>query len=202
MEQKDITGVVPEQYTGKEIVAEASRELDSPEDAKKAYQQARDRLLNVNDWSELGLPGTHFQVLDSDAEEVDRPVQAFDYFRISIPGPGNKEGDGYDWVYVEEMTEVNEEDIHSIAFRVRPTSNPDSPNNETAHFYSSVSTSTFTLTRENNQLRAAIYDKNIKANDESTTIGDEVRNKLFALGGVSGMSKMQWEKLALNVINS
>ena len=196
MEQKDVTGIVPEQYTGKEIIAEVSREFDSVEEAKKAYQEAKARLLRVNNWSELGLPGTRFQVLDSDAEEVNRPVQEFDYFRISIPGPGTKEGDGFDWVYVEEMKEVNEEDTDSIAFRVRPTSNPDSPNNETAHFYSSVSTSTFTVTRENNRLRAAIFDKNIEANEASSSFADEVRNKIYALGGRSGMSKMQWEKLA------
>jgi hypothetical protein len=200
MEQKDLTGIVPEQYTGKEIIAEAKRELSSTEEAKQAYLEAKARLLDVNNWSALGLPGTNFQVLDSDAEEAGRPVQEFDYFRISIPGPGSKEGDGFDWVYVEEMKEVNEDEIDSIAFRVRPTSNPDSPNNETAHFYSSVSTSTFMVTRENNLLRATIFDRNIKANDESTSLADDVRNKIYAMGGISGMSKLQWEILVGKIV--
>jgi hypothetical protein len=203
MENKDVTGVVPDQYTGKEIIAEASRETGSVEEAKALYAEARSRLLDVNQWDQTGsIPGSKFELLDSDGDEADREVQEFDYFRISIPGPGTKEGDGYDWVYVEELKEVNEEDVESIAFRVRPTSNPDSPSSETAHFYSSESTSTFMVTREQNRVRVTILDKNIMANDEASSFADKVRDKLVALGGINGLSKLQWETLAKGVLGT
>lgn len=200
MEEKDMTGLVPQQFTGREIIAEASIELDNADEARSAYREARRRLLDVNNWSELGLPGVKFQVMDGDADEAYRLVQESDYFRISMPGPGLKEGDGYDWVRVEELKEINEAEMDCIAFRVRPSSNPESPHNETAHFYSRVSTSTFMVTRENRRLRVTIFDKNIRPNEEATSQGDNLRNKILAMGGMGIMSKLQWESLAKNIL--
>ena len=56
------------------------------------------------------------------------------------------------------------------------------------------------VTRENNLLRATIFDRNIKANDESTSLADDVRNKIYAIGGISGMSKLQWEILVGKIV--
>ena len=202
MQTENPTGVVPEQYTGKEIIAEASREFDSNEAAEAAYQKAKTLLMDVNRWSETGsLPGTKFQLMDADGEEADRPVMKGDYFRISIPGPSTEGGDGYDWVFVEEFKEVRENDMESLAFRVRPTSNPDSPSSEVAHFYSTDSTSSFTVTRKGKKISACIYDRNISPNENAETVGDKIRDKLVALAGINGMSKLQWQALADGVLD-
>lgn len=93
---------------------------------------------------------------------MDRNVQAGDYFKIDIPGPGGKEGESYDWVQVEEIKEISKDDIQSIDIRVRPCSNPFSEKNQTAHFYAEESTSNFIVIRELAEVSASIIDRNIK----------------------------------------
>lgn len=201
MERKDVSGIIPQQYTGKEIIAENSKDLESVEEAKEVFNRAKKKLLDVNNWENTGsIPGTGFELMNSDGDLVDRNVEEFDYFRISIPGPGSKEGDGYDWVHVEELREIEEEDVQSIAFRVRPTSNPESPRKETAHFYSNESTSTFMVTREGAKVTAYIIDRNISANDEASSFTDKIRDKAVAAGAIAGLSRMQWQALANGIL--
>ncbi len=53
MEQKNLLGIIPDQYTGEEIEAEASVELEDGNNAVIFYVAAKDRLLNVNRWHHL-----------------------------------------------------------------------------------------------------------------------------------------------------
>ena len=91
--------------------------------------------------------------------------------------------------------------MESLAFRVRPTSNPDSPSSEVAHFYSTDSTSSFTVTRKGKKISACIYDRNISPNENAESVGDKIRDKLVALAGINGMSKLQWQALADGVLD-
>ena len=125
MKHKDFTGIVPTQTTGEEIEAGASVKLKDNNEAKVFYEKVKVRLLNVNAWHKVaGIVSATFKVLNQSGKEVNRNVQKGDYFKINIPGPGSKEGDGYDWVQVEELKETAKEEMQSIAFRVRPCSNP------------------------------------------------------------------------------
>jgi hypothetical protein len=99
MKQAAFAGIVPEQYTGKEIKAECRAALSDESDAKALYAQSKHRLLGVNNWHRIaGLVSVHFQLVDEKGKEVEREAEAGDYIRIDLPGPGNSEGDGYDWV--------------------------------------------------------------------------------------------------------
>ena len=119
--KKDFTGIVPTQHTGEEIEAEASVELDNENEAKFFYLIAKERLLNVSNWHKLaGIISARFQLTDTSGKEINRQIEKGDYLKIDIPGPGSKEGDGYDWVCIEDLKEISEGDIQSIGFRVRP----------------------------------------------------------------------------------
>ncbi len=66
MKSKDYTGIVPAQYTGKEIEADAFNELHDKDKAKIFYVVVKDRLLNVNNWHRLaGIITATFQVVDA-----------------------------------------------------------------------------------------------------------------------------------------
>jgi len=153
--------------------------------------------LYVHNWGKIaGALSSDFRLTDASGKEADRLAQKGDYFRIDIPGPGSKAGEGYDWASVEEINEVNEVYIDSIAIRVRPGPNPQTANPNVAHFYSNKSTSTFVVTREGTRVTASIYDRNIEANDETEEPLDKVRNTVVGIGGKHGFSRLQWEALA------
>ena len=177
MKYKDFLNIIPAQYTGKEIFTEKSIVLKNETEARNFYAIARERLLNINNWQALaGFISGKFKLVNEEGIELERNVQEGDYFKIDVPGPGNTDGEGYDWVYVEALKEIEREDVQSVGFRVRPAENPLNNNNETAHFYSNTATSTFIVTRKNNTVLAEIIDLNLKPNNEGGSVTDKLRN--------------------------
>jgi len=201
MKHQDFTGIVPAQYTGKEIEAETSVELKDADEAKIFYKLVKERLLNVNNWHKVaGIISASFKLLDAVGNEVYRNVQKGDHLKIDIPGPGSSEGDGYDWVSVEALNEVSEGDMQSIGFRVRPGQNPFGTKNETAHFYTDEATSNFIVTREGANISAWIIDCNIKANNQPESLTDKIRDIAVGLGALTMFSKIQWQNLAEGLV--
>lgn len=197
MEEKNYTGLVPQNVEGKEITAECSKTLNSEAEARAFYETAKQRMILVHDWGEIsGILSADFQVTDERGNELDRPARKGDHFRIDILGPGSKAGEGYDWARVEEINEVHLLNVDSIAILVRPAANPQTPNTAVAHFFAEKSTSTFVITREGNNVTASIYDRNIEANEETKEPLDKVRNAVVRLGAKHGFSKLQWQALA------
>ncbi len=201
MKHKDILGLIPGQFKGQALEAEASLELDNVNAAQTLYQDAKKKLFSVNHWHQI-VPGitARFQIVDKSGNEVSRKVNKGDYLRINIPGPGNKEGDGYDWVIVEEMKEVEKQFLQSAGFRVRPTENPFGKKKETAHFYSDETTSSFIIIRENIRVVVWIVDRNMLPNTGSESLVDKVRDVIVGVSGIAGFSKVQWQGLADGIL--
>lgn len=201
MKEKDFTGIVPAQYTGVEIEVTAYVEFIDQNQAKFFFDIAKSRLLYVNNWHHLaGIISAKFQLMNARLEETDRKVEKGDYFKIDIPGPGSNEGDGYDWVCVEEIKEIDEEDIQSLGIKVRPVKNPLGDKEEIAHFYSSEATSNFIITREKNKITASIIDRNIKPNDDAASLTDKIRDVAVGSGAIGLFSKVQWQGLANGLV--
>jgi hypothetical protein len=201
MDKKD-KHIVPEQRTGKAIDASGTVELDSEENAKAFFSDVKQRLANVNGWSQLmgGLSAT-FQVVDKNGNDVERAVQKGDFLRIDVPGPGSKTGDGFDWVTVEDVEHSSSEDSETFGFRVRPTENPNNLKSDIAHFYSEESTSSFLVTREGRVIRATVKDRNTKPNADAETLVDKIRDAVVGAAGVMSFSKIQWQGLVDGLLN-
>ncbi|WP_426293546.1 hypothetical protein ACN9ML_30850 [Dyadobacter endophyticus] len=196
MEDKNYTGTVPGQHHGESVTAEGSRDFDDITTAKAFFFQAEGRLLNVNQWhDEAGEALARFILADSAGNPVDGMAQQGLLIKIDIPGPGSKSGEGYDWVKIEEIKRVNSTEAQSTALRVRPIAAPGSGEDKPTHFYDENSTSTFTITREDTLVTAAIYDRNINPNTESDSLIDKVRNAITGLFGEKVFSKIQWQAL-------
>src|SRR6188508_2843670 len=203
MKHQDHLKVVPAQFTGQEIEADATKELKDEAAAKSLYNVAKKKLLDVNNWNKIaGTITAKFQIIDEKGEEVTRDVRKGDYLRINIPGPGSKEGDGYDWVLVEELKEITRGSVQSVGFRVRPTENPFGEKNETSHFYSKEATSSFIICRENAHLISWIVDRNLLPNTESGSLVDKIRDVVVGVSAIAGLSKVQWQQLADGLIES
>ncbi len=202
MEVKNYTGIVPEQYTGKEIIAEACLQLEDQKKARHFFELVKGRLLNVNNWNKIaGFLSATFQAIDPRGNEAERKIAKGDFMRIDIPGPGSSEGDGYDWVQIEELKSIEQPEIESIGFRVRPSANPNGHPNQIAHFYNKVSTSSFIISREGTKITASIIDRNIKPNEDNSTTIDKLRNVPVAKSAINMFSKAQWQNLANGLVS-
>src|SRR5688572_26199799 len=203
MKQTDHIEIVPPQFAGQEIEVTATKELQDEAGAKRLFNLAKKKLLDVNNWKKIaGAITAQFQIINEKGAEVTREIKKGDYLRINIPGPGSKEGDGYDWVLVEELKEVNNVSLQSIGFRVRPNENPFGEKNETAHFYSREATSSFIITRENSKLISWIIDRNLLPNTEAGSLVDKVRDVVVGVSAIAGFSKVQWQGLADGLIEN
>jgi len=196
MSKKNIDPIVPKQRTGKAIDATGSLTFHDENEAKAFFSVVKNRLQNVNEWAELsGNLSATFRLVDAGGVEVSRNLQQGDYFKIDIPGPGSKTGDGYDWVKIEEVENKSSSDSESFSFRVRPTVNPQNQNNDIAHFYSPESTSTFIVSRKGCNVEAAIRDRNTKPNITADSPVDKIRDSIVGAMGVLSFSKIQWQNL-------
>ena len=197
MKQNDLIGIVPPQFKGQEIEVDAVQDLKTESEAQRLYDIAKKKLLNVNNWNRIaGAVTARFQIIDKKGNEVDREVQKGDYLRIDIPGPGTKEGGGFDWVLVEELDEIRQPSVQSVGFRVRPNENPFGQRNETAHFYSKEATSSFIIIREKTKIIAWIIDRNLRPNTEQESLADKIRDVAVGISAIAGFSKVQWQGLA------
>jgi len=193
--------IVPAQYTGKEIEVESTLQLKNSHEAKIFYELVKNRLLDVNYWHNLaGLFSAVFTLVDAKGVEVDRSVVKGDFIKIDIPGPGSGEGGGYDWVRVEEKNENEEENLQFTGFTVRPSYNPWGNKQAIAHFYTVEATSSFIAIRNNTEIKAMIFDRNLRANDVAETVTDKLRDGAVGISAIGGFSKMQWQNLANGLI--
>lgn len=193
--------ITPQQHTGKAVDARTTRELSTREDAKIFFIKVREKLRSVNEWSNIAGMAS-FALTDSNGRQInDRAPVEGDYLRINIPGPGNAAGGGYDWVRVEAIETLENEDMEEFAFRVRPAHNPVKGDGETAHFYSSDATSSFIVSRIGTVVSAEVHDRNTKTNDESTGVIDTIRNKITGMVGLAAFSKVQWQLLTDGIMD-
>ena len=193
--------IVPQQTSGNPTNNVAIVDLNEPREARDHYQTARARLLDVNHWGDMsGFLSASFQLLDHEGKVVrNRLPQTGDYFRIKVPAPSPL--NDYDWVRVEQIDEINEGELQMTAIRVRPSSDPLSPDTETDHFFSSEATSSFIVKREGSRVMAAVHGRNEQPNiSETDSIGGEIRNAIVATGAILGLSDLQWDKLVKGLL--
>ncbi len=197
MKRMDYLGIVPQQSVGKEIEALAMTEMTDDAEARSFYQIVKERLKKVNQWHTIaGILSAEFQLTDADGNVINGEPRVGYLLKIDIPGPGSKEGEGFDWVHIEDVRSINESERQGYGFRVRPTSNPTGDKNETAHFYGDGSTSTFMVLRENSIVTAWIVDRNIKPNTEPVSVIDKIRDSVVGMSALIQFSKLQWQSLA------
>ncbi len=191
---------IPTQQTGGSSDTEATYKASSIEEAKAFFRKVKQRLLDVNHWKEVAIiPSAEFNVCDQFGRPVNRLVKEGDFFRITIPGPGNRQGDGDDWVRVECIEEIHEKDLDQISIKVRPSVNPQHPE-ETAHFFTEEATSSFIVERRSEIIKAAVHGRNETPNTELSSITDNIRNSVVATVAISFFSKIQWKALVNGLI--
>lgn len=194
--------IAPPQIAGRTTGATASEECSNRTEAIALYRSACQRLFDVNHWYEHtgeSVLSAKFQLTDPNGNPVDRKPQEGDFIRIDLPAPGLESGDGYDWVQIESLQESDtkfESDYDFCAIRVRPAPNPTDNSDETAHFYTELASSTFTVSREGNEVIAKETGRNeIPNNKDNEEVKDTVRNTFIAETASRGLAWPQWKVL-------
>lgn len=165
---------------------------DSP--VETAYAVARQRLLAVNEWSELNEAlHTEFQLCRPDGEPIDRAATTGDIVRIDLRGPGSPSGGGYDWVTITSIEEEASVACPWIALTVSPCPMPGGTSDAAAHFYTTDATNTFVIRRVGHCVYAEVHGRNEAANLEAPPLADRLRNRAVALAGKLGIGKVQWK---------
>jgi hypothetical protein len=193
---------VPKQKTGAKSDTQYSVRTRDEHAARQLYQNARLNLLNVNSWHTLTGSDVVFQLVNEKGEEIHGLVEKGNYFRIHIPSlPDNKAGMGDEWVYVEKVEEGRMKYHEFASVRVRPVKAPISQSSETAHFFSSKATSTFSVVRNSSKVTVSVSGRNEVPNTDTHDLLASIRNVIVALGAMIGLNKPQWQSLAKGIIN-
>lgn len=202
MNSKQIKGV-PDQVKGSFHDTENVRITEDFENTIDNYRILKDRLLSVNYWSYYAKGvGADFKLHDQNGILKKRLPEKGDFIRIDIPGPGNFEARGFDWVQITDMYEqqfINCEILEMLLIECRPSAIPGKANSHTAHFYTADATSTFILIRGEDFVKLGIYGRNETPNMDAN-IADKARNLAIAVGGMAGISKIQWKILIESLI--
>ena len=190
--------MIPHNTKGKATDLKNEVVLHSREDAANYFVRAYKRLLNPPLWHELaGIASASFLLYGPDGKLAQRLVQPMDHFRIDIPGPGNAEGSGYDWVRVEAVKYFADalKDEESMTLMVCPSPNPTTDGSDTAHFFQGEASSTFVIRRVNTTVTASYHGRNEVPNTHTEKLTDNVRNAAVAIGAFVGFSELQWGSL-------
>lgn len=194
MEPKHIEGVPP-QTSGGFHDTETRKRFEAAVIPSK-FKILQKRFLLINQWkSYCGSAFADFKLYDSEGNPAEREPQKGDFIRINIPGPGEPEAKGFDWVEIIDMCYYQDPVSETISMTCRPSGNPQNKkNSHIAHFYSAKATSTFMIYRDSLHLKAAVYGRNESPNFNAKCI-DIVRNLVVAAGGMMGIAKIQWKQL-------
>lgn len=195
--------LIPKQEHGASTDTISKIKLDSVEEALWEFEIVKDRLLNVSKWHELsGEILARFQLTDASGAELSGSAKEGDYIRINVPGPGNKSGEGYDWVRIEKIESISDESesLEFVAIKVRPCPSPVNEELSTAHFFKNIATSTFVVKRINSTISAEVHGRNEETNTDTPDVSDKIRNFIVGLGAMLGFSKVQWKSLVDGLI--
>ena len=195
---------IPPQKEGKQVDIVEKINASTPEEARSLFIKLKKKLFDINHWSDIsGGLSASFVLTDQHGQHKTGIPAAGDHFRIDIPGPGSSAGSGYDWVRVEMVEDHSdpEADKEWVIIKVRPSEDP-AKKEGIAHFLGEKATSSFIVKRENDSLTAEVHGRNEKPNTEAGKLSDKIRNAVIGTGVVTGLAKIQWEKLVKGLLNS
>lgn len=207
-----IEELLPAQERGQSTVTSTQVTAANEKDAKFIFERAMERLQDVNEWSDYCGAMTSFCLTDEGGEPLQGRADVGDFIRIDLPGPGTREGEGYDWVQIEKIEGSDGHDAQGsiitppsqrqprglFLMQVRPSRNPCNKGSiQIAHFFESSATSTFIVERQDRIITITVYGRNEVPNTRKPEASvDKWRNAVVGSIGAIGLSKLQWKALA------
>jgi hypothetical protein len=155
---------------------------------------------------------TSFQLADETGEPLQGGATEGDFIQIDLPGPGSREGKGYDWVQIEKIVFPSvaatsypataiPETSSIFLVQARPSRDPQiKGSTRTAHFLEDSATSTFVIEKDGKKVTATVFGRNEVPNTADAEGADKLRNGLVGSVGAIGLSKAQWKDLVKGLL--
>ena len=169
----------------------SSRTFADEAAAKREFLRAKERLFDVNGWSDIpGLANAGFQLYSASGQPLDRrQVQRGDFIEIDLPGPLP--------MYWVEVLDVKVEADRG-QFTVKPSRDPTGEEDPgtTAHFFHEDARSTFLVERQGSRIVGKEIGTDEAINKEEPKAGDKgFLNTLVSEGGWAFFQEYQWKNL-------
>ncbi len=197
MKAKKVYGV-PEQIKGAFHDTESQKEVNDPDILLQKFEVLKDRFFSINNWKDYcGTLSADFKLYDVNGMSVERIPRQGDYIKIDIPGPGDFEARGYDWVEIVNISDDhNDGEVERYLIKCRPSKSPQVEDSTGRHFFSRKSTSTFIISRGKDFIKVGIYGRNEIPNYIQKGILSKIRNFIISLVSSAHLTKIQWKCLA------
>ncbi|MFC5411635.1 hypothetical protein ACFPMF_20100 [Larkinella bovis] len=172
----------------------SQKTLPDEASARQVFAQARERLFDVDRWSDISNFTASFFLhnVQGNPKPAGRPERG-DYIKIELPGPTP-----VNWVTVVEIVD----DAKKVSFTARPCPDPHGSGGQTDHFLQDSSTSTFQVEWRGHTVKASQIGRNEMANNQKPEAGDRALiNTVVAGGGWLFYQKIQWKSLTAYLVN-
>lgn len=173
-----------------------SRVFDDADSASFEFSRSKERLFNVNKWSDIpGIANSKFELFDRNGNSISRSyVEKGDFIKIDLPGPLP-----HYWVKVNDV-----KDGDTLAeFTVQPTYDPTRSDDRmvTDHFFQDRARSIFRVERKGDEIAASEIGLDEAINNQNDEAGSKgLINTLVSEGGWAGFQKYQWKNLTDYVV--
>jgi len=169
----------------------SQKEFADEFEAIESFQISKEKLFNVDDWSNIPAVGSSSFKLysrEGNPSSSKKPIVG-DYIKIDLAGllPDN-------WVEVIDV----KEDGNFAEFTVKPSADPtkNKESSTTEHFFQKQARSTFRVQRRGTLIYAEEVGRNETINNEDEEAGNrKIVNTVISEGGWAGFQKYQWKTL-------
>jgi hypothetical protein len=159
----EIHYLVPKQTDGLEKDLTHSIAPDSVEIADDRFVDAKERLLDVNNWNRYSaLTGITFLLADGHGLHLKRRARKNDHIRLSLPSSVPGIPGSYDWAKIEaiEYDDYPDLNMETFALRLRPCIEPKSGNEQTvSEFTYHGATATIVIERRGRMIFATYHGR-------------------------------------------
>lgn len=194
---------IPPQRKGIKTDTVSSIKHISEKKAIEHFLVVKARLLNISEWDKVsGKVSAMFKLTDATGNPVKRKPIPGDHIRIDLPAPKTDDGEGYEWVVIEQVDDQSNAttDEEYLSIRVHPANSPLNDKKAVAHFFEPQTSSTFIVKRNKSNVQAEVHGRNEMPNTHTDSLWGRIRNLFVALGAMLGMSKVQWKSLVEGLI--
>jgi hypothetical protein len=188
--------------TGSHAGATSRHKAESRHLAVVLFNDAKQRLLDINNWGRLcGNEGAEFRLTDAKGELLPDSVPVVgNLIRIKLPASTHKKG--FSWLKIEKFEQSKDllKDEELFGFCVKPVKDPSGHFDRNAGSTINDEYNSFLIYRTGCLLTAVEYDVNEMTSVSSVSLLNRLKAQAIAVWSMTGLVRPQWKKLLNGII--
>ncbi len=162
--------------------------------AQKEFERSKDKLFDVNRWSDLPGLTSKFQSHDEQGKRSHaKKIKKGEFIRIELPGPTPE-----NWVEITDIAETE----NTAEFTVNPCVDPQEAEADVEHFFIKEASSTFKVELKGTTIYGYEIGKREGINNSGYEAGQrKLLNTMLAAGGWAAFQEFQWDKLTKYLVH-